>query len=124
MGCVGRRRVRGLRREHRTPEPACHCRVALAALAAPASASAGPTASASGVRDCNHWAYYPNVKIDSARNMTCGAAKRQIRRYKGSISRRFTTPGGFYCYRVSGNRLAGQWRCKRGRKAFRFDFSD
>ena len=98
--------------------------LALAGLVAPAGVAAGPTASASGVRDCNHWASYPNVKIDSARNMTCRAARRQMRRYRGSISRTFVTPGGFYCYRVSGNRLAGQWRCRRGRKAFRFDFSD
>ena len=98
--------------------------VALAGLAVPTGASAGPTASASGVRDCNHWAFYPNVKIDSARNMTCRAARRQMRRYRGPIYRTFTTPGGFYCYRVSGGRFGGQWRCTKGGKAFRFDFSD
>jgi hypothetical protein len=98
--------------------------LALAVLAAPSGAAGGATATASGVRDCNLWASYPNVKIDSARNMTCRAARRQMRRYKGSISRRFTTPGGFHCHRVSGNRIAGQWRCTKGVRAFRFDFSD
>ena len=104
----------------------CIALVALAAglLAVPGGAGATQTATASGVRDCNVWASYPNVKIDSARNMTCHAARRQMHRYRGSISRHFTTQGGFHCHRVSGNRIAGQWRCTKGRKAFRFDFAD
>ncbi|MDQ2983966.1 MAG: hypothetical protein M3R70_08610 [Actinomycetota bacterium] len=65
-----------------------------------------------------------NILISSARDMTCRAAAREMRRYRGSIARRFTTPGGFRCYRVSGSRLAGQWRCVRGGRAFRFEFSD
>jgi hypothetical protein len=62
--------------------------------------------------------------ISSARNMSCAAAARELRRYRGSVARRFTIPGGFVCYRVSGSRLAGQWRCVRGGRAFRFEFSD
>ena len=65
-----------------------------------------------------------NILISSARNMTCRAAAREMRSYKGSIRTRFRTPGGFGCYRVSGNRLAGQWRCVRRTQAFRFEFSD
>jgi hypothetical protein len=102
--------------------------LALAVVGTPGAASASVTkdasATASGVRDCDHWAYYPNVKIDSARNMSCRSARRHMRRYKGPIRRTFFTPGGFYCYRVSGSRIAGQWRCRKGGRAFRFDFAD
>jgi hypothetical protein len=65
-----------------------------------------------------------NLLISSARNMRCRNAARELRRYKGSIKRRFTTPHGFHCKRASGGRLAGQWRCARRTKAFRFEFSD
>ena len=65
-----------------------------------------------------------NLLVTSARNMTCAAAARELRRYRGSIAFRFRTPGGFGCYRVSGSRLGGQWRCVRGRQAFRFEFGD
>ena len=93
--------------------------VAVAGLAAPAGAVASPTR----VVLCQAHADF-NILISSARNMTCRAAAREMRRYKGSIRTRFRTPGGFGCYRVSGNRLAGQWRCVRRTQAFRFDFSD
>ena len=46
---------------------------ALAISAAPAN-----------VVDCNSWASYPNIKISSARNMTCRAAVLEMRRYRGS----------------------------------------
>lgn len=88
----------------------------------PRAAATG--AGASAVRDCHVYAYFPSVLISSARNMTCGQAKREMRRYKDRIFRTFTTPGGFYCHRVSGGTYGGQWRCKRGRQAFRFEFSD
>jgi hypothetical protein len=65
-----------------------------------------------------------NLLVTSARNMRCRTAARELRRHKGPIARRFRTPGGFSCRRVSGSRLAGQWRCARGVRAFRFDFSD
>jgi hypothetical protein len=64
------------------------------------------------------------VLITSARNMTCGAAKHDMRRYHGAIYRHFTTPGGFRCSRVSGGSLGGQWRCVRRARAYRFDFGD
>jgi hypothetical protein len=76
------------------------------------------------VRNCHSWASYPNVLISSARNMKCKTAKRDMRRYRGSIKKRFKTPGGFRCHRVSGGRLGGQWRCVKGRKAYRFEFGD
>jgi hypothetical protein len=56
--------------------------------------------------------------------MRCKTARRDLRRHVGSISFRFRTPGGFTCTRVSGNALAGQWRCVKKRKAYRFEFSD
>ena len=66
-----------------------------------------------------------NLLVSSARNMTCRAAVRELRTYRGSISRRFRLGRtGFVCYQVSGTRLGGQWRCVRGRQAFRFEFGD
>ncbi len=65
-----------------------------------------------------------NVEISSARNMTCRQAARDLRRHRGSIATRFRTPGGFSCHRVSGSSLAGQWRCVRMTRAYRFEFSD
>jgi hypothetical protein len=83
---------------------------AVAALAVPVvSADAraeSSRAKAAAVRDCHTYAYYPNVLISSARNMTCRAARREMRRYRRPIRRRFRTPGGFRCSRVSGGRLA------------------
>jgi hypothetical protein len=76
------------------------------------------------VVDCNSWASYPNIKISSARNMTCRAAVLEMRRYRGQIFRRFRTPAGFTCSRVSGGQFGGQWRCVRVNRAFRFDFGD
>jgi hypothetical protein len=91
------------------------------------SVAAGSTNTPAGrdaVIDCHVFAHYPNVLISSARNMTCRAAAREMRRYRGSIKRRFRTPGRFACSRVSGNSLGGQWRCVRGIRAFRFEFGD
>lgn len=93
---------------------------ALLALTLAGGASARPDA----VRDCNHFIRYPNTKVSSARNMTCTAAVREMRRYRGNIHRRFRTPGGFSCGRVSGGPLGGQWRCVKGSRAFRFEFGD
>lgn len=93
-------------------------------LAALTLGLASPTASQAGVVDCHVYASYPNVLISSARNMTCKEAAREMRRYKGSISRTFSTPGGFRCTRVSGGELGGQWRCVRQSQAFRFEFGD
>ncbi len=87
-----------------------------------------PAASGSGALEgvvrCHAYVHYPNLLISSARNMTCRAAVREMRRHRRGISRRFRTPGGFLCDRVSGVRLGGQWRCVRGSRAFRFEFGD
>jgi hypothetical protein len=97
---------------------------AAVALTAPSAGSAAsPPASAALVRDCNHRVDF-NLVITSARNMRCRAARREMRLFRGSISFRFRTPNDFQCRRVSGTRLAGQWRCVKGIRAFRFDFSD
>jgi hypothetical protein len=90
-----------------------------------ASTAVGSAAGApDAVRRCHVFVHYPNTLISSVRNMTCRAAARELRRYRGSIHRRFRTPGGFRCGRVSGGRLGGQWRCVRGAQAFRFEFGD
>jgi hypothetical protein len=65
-----------------------------------------------------------NVEVSSARNMTCRQAARDLRRHRGSIGTRFRTPGGFACRRVAGSPLAGQWRCVRTTRAYRFEFGD
>jgi hypothetical protein len=93
-------------------------------LAALTAAVAIGFASPTGVVDCNAWASYPNIKISSARNMSCRAAVLDMRRYRGQIFRRFRTPGGFVCTRVSGGQFGGQWRCVSGAKAYRFEFGD
>ena len=76
------------------------------------------------VVDCNVYASFPNIKISSARNLSCRAAARDMRSYRGNIRRQFRTPAGFVCERVSGGRLGGQWRCVRDRAAYRFEFGD
>jgi hypothetical protein len=99
-------------------------RAALMTMIVLLMAAAAPSGAApSRVRDCAAKVDF-NVEISSARNMSCRAAKRDLRRHKGSIGFRFRTPGGFRCTRVSGSSLAGQWRCVKGRKAYRFEFSD
>ena len=90
------------------------------AVAAAALALAAPN----GVVNCHVWASYPNTLISSARNMRCRAAAQDMRRYRGQIFRRFRTPGGFVCTRVSGGQFGGQWRCVRGTRAYRFEFGD
>jgi hypothetical protein len=92
--------------------------------AAPAMARPSIEAAAAAVVDCNHSAYGTNVIISSARNMTCRAAVRDMRRYRAPIYRHFRTPGGFACTRVSGMVYGGQWRCVRRTKAYRFEFAD
>jgi hypothetical protein len=94
--------------------------VLLAAMAA--SAVLAPAAPAA-VRSCSAKIDF-NLKVSSARNMTCAAARADLRGHRGSISYRFTTPGGFACKRVMGNRLSGQWRCVKGMRAYRFEFGD
>jgi hypothetical protein len=64
------------------------------------------------------------ARISSSRDMSCKTAATEMRRYTGNISRKFQTPGGFTCARRSGGELAGQWRCVKGHKAFRFEFAD
>lgn len=99
--------------------------VALALTIGGATVAATPgVAHAKGVVDCDVYAYYPNVLISSARNISCSAAARDMRRNRKPISTRFTTPGGFRCVRVSGGSPGGQWRCTKGAAAYRFDFGD
>jgi hypothetical protein len=92
---------------------------AVVLLGSAAPAEAAPTK----LRDCNTRADF-NLLISSARNMFCRTARRDLRRHRGSISFRFNTPGGFACTRAAGTELAGQWRCVKGRKAYRFEFAD
>jgi hypothetical protein len=65
-----------------------------------------------------------NSKVVAARNMSCRSARRVLRRYDGSYSRKFRA-GAFNCKLVKGRPISGIWRCKKGRtKAFRFAFGD
>jgi hypothetical protein len=84
-----------------------------------------PTAGADAkIVGCNVKADF-NIVISSAKGISCEGARKEMRRYKGSIARTFKTPGGYSCKRVSGARLGGQWRCTKGKsRAFRFEFSD
>ena len=66
-----------------------------------------------------------NIHISSAKGLTCEQAHEELLKGLKSISRVFKTDGGYRCKRVSGSRLAGQWRCTKGKsRAFRFEFSD
>ena len=103
--------------------------LAIAACVLATAALGGTAAAAQRTRpaqvvDCNVWASFPNIKISSALNLSCRAAARDMRSYRGNIHRRFRTPGGFVCERVSGGRLGGQWRCVRDTAAYRFEFGD
>jgi hypothetical protein len=62
--------------------------------------------------------------ISSSRDMSCETAAKEMKRYRGQISRTFKTPGRYSCTRVSGGQFGGQWRCVKGHKAFRFEFAD
>ena len=90
----------------------------LTALALP-----GSSAGSAIVRDCNHAVDF-NLKITSARNMRCRAARRVMRRNDRSIAPNFNAPNGFRCSLVEGRPISGIWRCTRGVKAFRFAFGD
>jgi hypothetical protein len=94
---------------------------ALAVAAAPAGA--GGYVDPFGVKKCSHKVDF-NLKITQARNMRCRAARRVMRRYDGSIARKFDAPNGFRCKLVKGRPISGIWRCKKGNKAFRFAFGD
>ena len=103
--------------------PVARLAVLLIALLVPLAAAAPSGAMPSRVRECAAKVDF-NIEISSARNMRCRTAKRDLRRHQGPIGRRFRTPGGFACRRVSGTALGGQWRCLRGTKAYRFEFAD
>jgi len=91
----------------------------IAAAAVPVNATAAPAQ----LRHCAVKVDF-NLEISSARNITCRAAARDLRRHHGSIATHFKTPRGFACRRVSGTELGGQWRCVRRSRAYRFEFSD
>ena len=106
-------------------KPLLGAALAGALIAVPAAAAQGdPGASTARVRMCHTWVYYPNIFISSARNMTCRKAKRDLKRTKKPIKRKFRTHGGFRCKRVSGTELGGQWRCVKRHRAYRFEFGD
>jgi thioredoxin family protein len=119
---VRRARHRGVQLQLRLARSVSAMRSTFAAAAAllllimPASARAS-------LRDC-HIQATSTATISSARDMSCERAAREMRDYKGQISRRFTTPARFMCTRVSGGQFGGQWRCVHRNKAFRFEFRD
>jgi hypothetical protein len=97
-------------------------RLTIAAAVAALLLAVVPSARAS-LRDCDITATN-TATISSARDMSCERAAKEMRDYKGQISRRFTTPAKFTCTRVSGGQFGGQWRCVHKNKAFRFEFRD
>jgi hypothetical protein len=97
--------------------------LALVAAAAVAGWPSSAGARADVVRRCDHKVDF-NLKITSARNMRCRAARRVMRRYDGSIARHFDAPNGFRCNLVEGRPISGIWRCTKDDKAFRFAFGD
>lgn len=101
---------------HALPLTSTAAVAALALLVPAASAQAK-------VVDCKSYADFPNTMISSARGMTCGAAVKVMKSYRGEISKTFTAKG-FRCGQVSGSQYGGQWRCVSGTKAFRFEFKD
>lgn len=98
-------------------------RVAISVAAALSLGLAAAAPAPARTIDCHAAADF-NIIVTSARNMSCGAGKFDMRRYKGSIKKHFTTPKGFSCSRISGGALGGTWRCVKGNKAYRFDFGD
>jgi hypothetical protein len=97
---------------------------ALRAVAGAAVLALIPAAAAQAkVVDCSTYADFPNTKISSARGMTCAAAVKIMKSYRGEISPTFTVQK-FRCTQVSGSQFGGQWRCVRGARAFRFEFKD
>jgi hypothetical protein len=92
-------------------------------FAIPTPVPVQPVASAAGVVDCHAYSDYPNTLISSARGLTCAAATKVMKSYKGDISRTFKVQA-FRCRQVSGSQYGGQWRCASGAKAFRFEFKD
>ncbi|WCB96237.1 hypothetical protein DSM104299_04994 [Baekduia alba] len=82
-----------------------------------------PAAAQAKVVDCSSYSDYPNTQISSARGMTCAAATKVMKSYRGNISKSFKVQA-FRCTQVSGSQFGGQWRCAAGAKAFRFEFKD
>jgi hypothetical protein len=82
-----------------------------------------PATARASLHDCDLQATN-TATISSSRDMSCETAAKEMKRYRGEISRTFKTPGGFSCTRVSGGQFGGQWRCVKGHKAFRFEFAD
>ncbi|WP_445151516.1 hypothetical protein [Baekduia sp. Peel2402] len=83
-----------------------------------------PAGAAARVVSCSTYSDYPNVRISSARGLSCATARDIMKAYRGEISKTFTAPRGFTCRQVSGVPEGGQWRCTRRSQAFRFEFKD
>lgn len=98
----------------------------VAVLAVVAAAATYGTAAEAKVRNCHLRTVNDTTAILSARNMSCSAAQRALKRYKGPYGKHFTTPGGFRCTRTfsAGGGLVQQWRCRKGRRSFRVGFGD
>lgn len=92
--------------------------VVLAGLATVPAAQAG-------VRDCNVQVFGPSLVVTSARSMSCVAAARDIRRSASvCCQRRFISAGRFACRLLRGGEYAGEFRCVRGGRAYRFEASE
>ena len=116
---------------HRT-RPLRAVLITVAVLTAAAAASVPPAGAA--VRDCNVYVQVPNralahAGVTSARNMSCAAARRAIRRYGrrqitaayGDAGRRFGL-GPWSCTVYLHDYELWKARCVRGSRAFRVDY--
>lgn len=90
--------------------------LAACALVSPASAA---------VSDCSTSVYGTSLVITSVRDMSCAQAAADQRRSRQCCLPRFRSAGGFRCS-ISINRglYAAQFRCVRGSRAYRFEYSE
>jgi PKD domain len=95
-------------------------------ILAPGTQLAAHTASTGSVVQCMTQVYKNGpVYVTSARNLTCGAAAREQRRYKWTgENTSFRTPGGYRCAPFGGGAVVYQIRCTKGVRAYRIEFAD
>ncbi len=95
-------------------------------ILAPGTHPAAHAAPAGSVVRCNTRVYKNGpVYVTSARNLTCGAAAREQRRYKWTgKNTSFRTPGGYRCAPFGRGAVGYQIRCANGVRAYRIEFPD
>ena len=92
-------------------------------ILAPGAQLATHAAPSGSVVQCNTRVYITrSIFVTSVRNLTCGAAATEQRRYQWTGSDTFRTPGGYQCT-PSGRGVVGyQIRCAKGARVYRIEF--